>query len=174
MAFSSKSSMLLLFFSALCLHSAMAGGITCEEIPTDMCAFAVASLGKRCALETAVGQEGGGVEYQCMTSEVVVENVSVVGYVESDRCVAACGVDRRSVGISSDAMLEPPFIARLCSPDCYDNCPNIVDLYFNLAAGEGAYLPDFCNSHRENPHRTMIELSSSGAALAPAPAPAPM
>jgi hypothetical protein len=25
----------------------------------------------------------------------------------------------------------------LCSPECVNNCPNIIDLYINLAAGEG-------------------------------------
>lgn len=115
----------------------LAAEIICEEIPTDMCAFAVASSGKRCTLETEAAGEGGEMEYRCRTSEVVVEKVAVAGYVESDRCVAACGVDRKSIGISSDALLEPQFVAGLCSPDCYDNCPNIVDLYYNLAIGEG-------------------------------------
>ena len=61
-------------------------------------------------------------------------------YIETDACVKACGVDRNSVGISSDALLEPQFTGKLCSPACYQNCPNIVDLYFNLAAGEGMIL----------------------------------
>lgn len=77
----------------------------------------------------------GGVEYQCRTSEVVVERMAE--YIETDQCVEACGVDRKFVGISSDALLEPQFTAKLCSPACYQKCPNIVDLYFNLAAGEG-------------------------------------
>lgn len=66
---------------------------------------------------------------------MVVEKMA--DYIETDACVKACGVDRNSVGISSDALLEPQFTAKLCSPACYQNCPNIVDLYFNLAAGEG-------------------------------------
>ncbi|EEF34518.1 conserved hypothetical protein [Ricinus communis] len=106
-------------------------------------------------------------------------------YIESDECVKACGVDRNSVGISSDALLEPQFTAKLCSPACYQKCSNIVDLYFNLAAGEGAFLPDLCDASRTNPHRSMIQLMSSGvapgpitseasAALVGAPASAPM
>lgn len=106
-------------------------------------------------------------------------------YIETDRCVEACGVDRKSVGISSDSLLEPQFTAKLCSQDCYQNCPNIVDLYFNLAAGEGVFLPDLCEKQRYNPHRIMVELTSSGAAPGPdaigaglhyiaAPAPAPL
>ena len=58
-------------------------------------------------------------------------------YMETDECVNACGVDRKSVGISSDSLLEPQFMSKLCSPNCYQKCPNIVELYFNLAAGEG-------------------------------------
>jgi hypothetical protein len=85
-------------------------------------------------LETEKAADGG-VEYQCTTSEVVVERMA--GYIETNQCVKACGVERNSVGISSDALLEPQFTAKLCSPSCYQNCPNIVDLYFNLAAGEG-------------------------------------
>lgn len=83
-------------------------------------------------------KQNGAVEYQCRTSEVVVEKMA--DYIETDACVKACGVDRNSVGISSDALLEPQFTGKLCSPACYQNCPNIVDLYFNLAAGEGMIL----------------------------------
>ncbi|XP_030521886.1 uncharacterized protein LOC115734984 [Rhodamnia argentea] len=157
---------LLLFVSSLLLHAALAE-IICEEIPNDMCAFAIASSGKRCLLETFASGDSD-VEYQCRTSEVVVERMA--GYVETDECVRACGVDRRSVGISSDALLDPQFTSRLCAPQCFQNCPNIVDLYFNLAAGEGVYLPDLCEAQRTNPHRTMIEFLSSGAAPGPASA----
>lgn len=62
---------------------------------------------------------------------------NMADYIETGACVRACGVDRNSVGISSDALLDPQFTAKICSPDCYQKCPNIVDLYFNLAAGEG-------------------------------------
>lgn len=110
----------------------------CEELPLDVCAFAIASSGKRCLLETSAGAyKDGKVEYQCRTSEVVVERMSE--YIENDQCVKACGVDRSSVGISSDSLMESQLTAKLCSQDCYNNCPNIVDLYFNLAAGEGNY-----------------------------------
>jgi hypothetical protein len=108
--------------------------LVCEDLPKDVCAFSIASSGKRCLLETSVAGDGS-VEYQCRTSEVVVERMAE--YIETDQCVKACGVDRNSVGISSDALLEPQFTAKLCSPACYQKCPNIVDLYFNLAAGEG-------------------------------------
>lgn len=105
------------------------GEITCEELPKKLCAFSISSSGKRCILETK------GKEFQCKSSEVVVERMA--DYIETDECVNACGVDRNVVGISSDALLDPEFASKLCSPDCYQRCPNIVDLYFNLAAGEG-------------------------------------
>lgn len=106
----------------------------CEELQKDLCSFSIASSGKRCLLETEKAADGG-VEYQCTTSEVVVERMA--GYIETDQCVKACGVERNFVGISSDALLESQFTAKLCSPSCFQNCHNIVDLYYNLAAGEG-------------------------------------
>jgi len=136
----------------------------CEDLPNQYCAFAISSSGKRCVLEHYVNKQGKKV-YQCKTSEVVVERMS--GYIETDDCVRACGVDRKTVGISSDALLEPQFISRLCSPACYQNCPNIVDLYSNLAAGEGGYLPFLCENQRRNPRRAMVELMSSRAAPGP-------
>ncbi len=170
----------VLLFSSFFIHASL-GEIVCEELPKDVCAFSIASSGKRCLLETERAADGG-VEYQCRTSEVVVERMAE--YIETDQCVEACGVDRKFVGISSDALLEPQFTAKLCSPSCYKKCPNIVDLYFNLAAGEGVFLPDLCDKQRTNPRRAMVELVSSGAAPGPvsdlsediqsAPAPAPL
>ncbi|XVF55154.1 hypothetical protein PTKIN_Ptkin06aG0013700 [Pterospermum kingtungense] len=128
---------LFLFLYSLFLHASLAAEINCEELPKGVCAFAIASSGKRCVLETAV-EKGGNVVYQCRTSEVVVERMSE--YIETDECVSACGVDRNSIGISSDSLLEPQLTAKLCAPACYQKCPNIVDLYFNLAAGEGPKL----------------------------------
>ncbi|XP_015960669.1 uncharacterized protein LOC107484633 [Arachis duranensis] len=155
---------LVLFFSSLFIHVSF-GEVVCEELANEACAFSIASSGKRCLLETRRGA-GGSVEYQCRTSEVVVERMG--DYIETDECVEACGVDRKFVGISSDAFLEPQFSAELCSPPCYLKCPNIVDLYFNLAAGEGVLLPELCEKQRMNPGRAMFELLSSGAA-APGP-----
>ncbi|GAB4833918.1 hypothetical protein Ancab_032165 [Ancistrocladus abbreviatus] len=185
MQFSSRSlSFLLLLASSLVIQGSL-GELFCEDLPRDLCAFAIASSGKRCVLENYV--EGGKTEYQCRTSEVVVERMSE--YIETDKCVQACGADRNTVGISSDALLDPRFTAKLCSRACSQNCPNIVDLYFNLAAGEGVFLPDLCEKQRTNPRRAMVELMSSGAAPGPnsdvtsslaegapasAPAPAPV
>ncbi|KAJ8465967.1 hypothetical protein OPV22_028519 [Ensete ventricosum] len=70
-------------------------------------------------------------------------------WVETEECVAACWLDRGTVGISSDALLEADFMRKLCSPDCYyHGCPNVLDLYFNLAAAEGAFLPSLCEARR--------------------------
>ncbi|KAG8374378.1 hypothetical protein BUALT_Bualt11G0125700 [Buddleja alternifolia] len=134
----------------------------------------VASSGKRCVLENFKDEENN-LDYTCKTSEVVVERMA--GCIETDECVAACGLDRKSVGISSDAFLVPEFTSSLCSPACYHNCPNIIALYFDLAAGEGVYLPIHCEKHRSSRRREMVELLSSGGggasfAVADSPAPA--
>lgn len=105
----------------------------------DKCSFAISSSGKRCVLEDFEDKKGK-VEYQCRTSEVTVENMS--NYIETDDCVKACGVNRNATGISSDTLLDKKSIVTLCSPPCYQNCPNIVDLHFNLALGEGTFFPN--------------------------------
>ncbi|AES86994.1 hypothetical protein MtrunA17_Chr4g0008141 [Medicago truncatula] len=163
MSFSTKLSLVLLLSSFL-IHASLAE-MVCEDLPKEVCTFSVASSGKRCLLETQKGVNGE-IEYQCRTSEVIVERISE--YIETDQCVEACGVDRSSVGISSDAFFEPQFTGKLCSPACYKKCPNIVDLFFNMAAGEGVFLPELCEKHKTNPRRAMVELVSSGAAFGPA------
>ncbi|XP_022857076.1 uncharacterized protein LOC111378135 [Olea europaea var. sylvestris] len=161
MAVSSIKSPFILFFAlSLFLQGAFAE-VICDNLPTNFCSFAIASSGKRCVLEN-YKDDVGKLEYTCKTSEVVVERMA--GYIETDQCVKACGADRSFVGISSDALLVPQFTKSLCSPACYQNCPNIVDLYFNLAAGEGVYLPRLCEKQKTEPHRAMLELLSSGGA----------
>ncbi|KAK8916607.1 hypothetical protein KSP39_PZI022172 [Platanthera zijinensis] len=156
----------ILLSLSLLLHSSNAS-VICEDLPLDLCAFSISSAGKRCILESFRGYSGGGpTEYLCRTSGEVVERLS--DWIETDECVKACGVDRSATGISSDALLEPRFTGKLCSPTCYESCPNIVGLYFNLAAAEGVFLPDLCKARRSNPHRSMAELLSSGAASGPA------
>ncbi|KAI3677502.1 hypothetical protein L6452_36766 [Arctium lappa] len=176
MASSFFSSLVLFFVSAILLQGTL-GEIVCDDLPTEVCSFSIASSGKRCLLEN-FENDNGKTGYQCRTSEVVVERMAE--YIETDECVRACGVDRNSVGISSDSLLEAQSVSKICSPACYQNCPNIVDLYFNLAAGEGVYLPELCEKQRSNPRRAMVELLSSGVAAGPissenirgAPAPA--
>ncbi|KAI3465098.1 hypothetical protein Pfo_021761, partial [Paulownia fortunei] len=106
------------------------------KLPVRMCSFSIASSGK-----------------QCLSRDF--RNIS--------RVKSACGVERNSVCISSDSLLETQFTLKLCSPQCYDNCPNIVDLYYNLALAEGV-LPDLCKSKRTSYCRSVIQLQSSGAA----------
>ncbi|MDO8030373.1 hypothetical protein OC709_02580 ['Planchonia careya' phytoplasma] len=86
-------------------------------------------------LEKQVRRGSGGEAYTCRASEIDADQLK--DWVETDHCVEACGLDRTALGISSDSLLESRFTQKLCSPQCYHGCPNIVDLYFNLAAGEG-------------------------------------
>jgi hypothetical protein len=119
------------------LNSLLAGAkVVCEQLEAEQCAFAVSSTSRRCVLENT-HCAGRPTAYQCRTSEVVVEDGRLAGMVETDRCVRACGVDRATVGISSDSLLDPRVAGAVCSPACLQGCPNIVNLYANLAAGEG-------------------------------------
>lgn len=122
-----------LVFSIL-LHGAL-GEIICDELPNEMCSFSVSSSGNRCLLETYTTMNDDTMKFECKSSEVVVENFA--NWIESDECISSCGVDRHSVGISSDSLMEPHFTAKICSQSCSQNCPNIVDLYNNLAVAEG-------------------------------------
>lgn len=110
------------------------GAITCEHLDRDKCAFAVSSSGKRCVLEKHV-KRSGEEAYTCRASEIEADKLK--DWIETDQCVKACGLDRTTLGISSDSLLESRFTEKLCSPPCYGSCPNVIDLYFNLAAGEG-------------------------------------
>ncbi|XP_016442082.1 uncharacterized protein LOC107767557 [Nicotiana tabacum] len=141
------------------------GSITCENLNKDSCAFAISSTGKRCALEKHLRRSGEEV-YTCKTSEIEADKLK--DWIETDQCIQACGVDRNTLGISSDSLLECHFTQKLCSPQCYKHCPNIIDLYFNLAAGEGIYLPRLCEEQGGNARRGMVEIKRSGI-VAPAP-----
>lgn len=88
----------------------------------------------RCVLEKRL-RRGGYEEYTCRSSSI--ESGGPKDWTESNECVEACGVDRDSLGISSDFLWDTSFVQKLCSDGCYKHCSNIVDLYFNLAAGEG-------------------------------------
>ncbi|XP_038982923.1 uncharacterized protein LOC120110942 [Phoenix dactylifera] len=99
------------------------GGITCESLARNTCAFAVSSSGMRCVLENRV-RRGGQEEFSCRTSDIEAENLK--DWVETDECIKACGLTRSTVGISSDSLLDPRFAQKLCSPPCYQECPNIV------------------------------------------------
>lgn len=99
-----------------------------------MCSFSISSSGKRCVLEN-YESNNGGIDFQCKTSEIVVK--AMWELIESDDCINACGVDRKTIGISSDSLLDLKLTTKICSTECHQNCPNIVDLYYNLALGEG-------------------------------------
>ncbi|XP_076958013.1 uncharacterized protein LOC143633639 [Bidens hawaiensis] len=87
------------------------GAIICEDLTKDNCSFAISSSGKRCVLEDFEDPKGK-VEYQCRTSEVMVE--IMVDYIESDDCVRACGVNRNATGVSLPDLCEQ----QRSHPDC--------------------------------------------------------
>ncbi|KAK2641920.1 hypothetical protein Ddye_023683 [Dipteronia dyeriana] len=162
---------LVLFLAFSFFLQGALGGIICEQLPIELCSFSVSNSGKRCLLENNFAASDGTTAYQCKTSEVFVNIMH--DWIESDECISACGVDRKAVGISSDSLLQPQFTAKLCSNACYQSCPNIVDLYFNMALGEGVYLPSLCQEQRTNPRRVMTDIKSSGAAKSPVSCPGP-
>ncbi|KAH7557640.1 hypothetical protein ACOSQ2_027729 [Xanthoceras sorbifolium] len=150
---------------ALFVQVSLGGEIACEKLDKDACAFAVSSAGKRCVLEKRV-KRSGEEAYSCATSEIEADKLK--NWVETDQCIKACGLNRKSLGISSDSLLDSSSTQKLCSPQCYDSCPNIVDLFFNLAAGEGVFLPKLCEAQGASARRGMSEIRSSGFA-APGP-----
>ncbi|KAF5480414.1 hypothetical protein F2P56_001167 [Juglans regia] len=160
----SSTSMAILALALALFVQGTLGGIICEHLDQDTCAFAVSSSGKRCVLEKHV-KRSGEEAYTCRTSEIEVDKLKE--WIETDQCIKACGLDRKTLGISSDSLLESRFTEKLCSPQCYESCPNVADLYFNLAAGEGVFLPKLCEA-QTNPRRGMSEIRSSGF-VAPGP-----
>ncbi|CAJ1977048.1 unnamed protein product [Sphenostylis stenocarpa] len=162
--FSFRTFMIFALAFSLTLQATL-GAIECENLSHDTCSFAVSSSGKRCVLEKRV-KRSGEEAYTCKTSDIEAEKLK--DHIETDQCIKACGLDRKSLGISSDSLLESTFTHKLCSPHCYQCCPNVVDLYFNLAAGEGVFLPKLCEVQGMNARRGMAELRSSGI-VAPGP-----
>ncbi|CAI9274066.1 unnamed protein product [Lactuca saligna] len=142
------------------------GSIACENLNKDSCAFAVSSSGKRCVLEKNVRRSGEEV-FVCSTSQI--DTNKLASWIETDECLDACGLNRNILGISSDSLLESRFMQKLCSTQCHNGCPNIVDLYNNLAVGEGVYLPSLCQAQGDSKRRGMSEIRSSGYVGAPGP-----
>ncbi|KAL3630617.1 hypothetical protein CASFOL_023601 [Castilleja foliolosa] len=136
--------------------------MNCKDLNVDACAYAVESSGKRCVLEKPLLSVMGS-EYTCAASEIVADKLS--DWIETEECISACGVDWKPLGISSDSLLDRKFVSKFCSNTCYKSCPNIVDLYFNLAAGEGVYLPKLCESQKSNGRREMVELIQSSGSV---------
>ncbi|KAH9309678.1 hypothetical protein KI387_037589 [Taxus chinensis] len=146
-----------------CLQSVFVlgeGGVECENLPVEMCAFAVSSTGSRCVLEKkysfAVATHEASIQYQCQSSGIVAEKM--MEWIESEDCLQACGLQRMSVGMSTDDLSAySHFTSKLCSDKCQNSCPNVVDLYLNLAAGEGMYLPQLCDAHKTRSRRMMYQ-----------------
>ncbi|XP_054788150.1 uncharacterized protein LOC129293999 [Prosopis cineraria] len=139
------------------------GGIECENLGKENCSFAVSLAGKRCVLEKIV-KRSGMEAYICKSSEIEADKV--MNHIETDKCVEACGLDRMSLGISSDSLIDSHFTEKLCSTQCYHHCPNVVDLYFKLAEVEGVFLPSLCEAKGESAKRAMADVKSSGAVAA--------
>lgn len=152
-----KTLAILALALALCVQGSL-GAVTCENLEKETCAFAVSSKGERCVLEKRVRRSGEEV-FTCRSSTIEADRIK--DWIETDKCVEACGLSRESLGISSDSLLESCFTQKLCSPNCYESCPNIVDLYFNLAAGEGVFLPKLCEAQEASKRRGMSEIRGS-------------
>ncbi|KAL0344496.1 UNVERIFIED_CONTAM: hypothetical protein Sradi_4280900 [Sesamum radiatum] len=129
--------------------------VVCEDLPQNLCTFAIAA--SRCVLENYKSEEGS-VDYTCKTSEVVVERLA--GYIETDECVNACGVDRNSFFFLVIAFYYSSTEYALLAPADWN-------LYFYNKMQE--YFCQHCEKHKTSPHRAMLELlsSSGGAAAAP-------
>ncbi|KAL3653525.1 hypothetical protein CASFOL_003206 [Castilleja foliolosa] len=145
---------------AVSFQATLGKNMKCKDLNVDACAYAVESSGKRCVLEKTLLSLTSS-EYTCSTSEIVADKMN--DWIETEECINACGVDRKPLGISSDSLLDRDFVEKICSDACYTSCPNIVDLYFNLAAGEGVYLPKLCESRKSSGRRELL-IESSGLA----------
>ncbi|KAF8769466.1 hypothetical protein HU200_006498 [Digitaria exilis] len=148
---------------SLAAQSARGGHLACEELAPEVCAFAVSSGGMRCVLERT--PEGAP---KCQTSPVVAGGAAA-GWVESDACVRACGVDRAALGLPFVASADRRSLRALCSSACQDGCPNVVDLHATLAAAEGMSLPALCEAQRTSGNRRMMMggMSPLGAPVSP-------
>ncbi|KAJ6904994.1 hypothetical protein NC652_022896 [Populus alba x Populus x berolinensis] len=135
---------------SLLLNGAL-GELVCEQLPVDLCSYSIATSGKRCLLENYATKEGG-VKYLCKTSEVVVDKLKKWIHIKFSK--NGCGLNINTVDISSDSLLRPQFLTKLCSKSCSQACPNIVDIYSNLAIAEGVYLPNLCASPRRVTYQT--------------------
>ncbi|XP_066364605.1 uncharacterized protein [Miscanthus floridulus] len=169
----SSAAFAILLVLAVAVQSARGGQLVCEELPPDVCGFAVSSGGKRCVLELT--PEGA---HRCQTSAVGGAR-GLAGWVETDACVSACGVDRAALGLpvaSAEAEDRRSFRA-LCSLACRDGCPNVVDLYATVATAEDMSLPALCEATAGN-RRMMTGMAPLGVPVAapvaaPEAAPAP-
>ncbi|CAI9106894.1 OLC1v1006138C2 [Oldenlandia corymbosa var. corymbosa] len=147
---------LIVFLTAMLFLRGTFGKLECENLSPDTCAFAISSSGKRCSLETYFSDDRS-IKFECKTSEIMA-SVALREHIESSDCINSCGVDKTTVGISTDKFLEPRFSKKLCSQNCQMNCPNIVDLYSRLALAEGVYLPAVCKALAASSRRKMKQM----------------
>ncbi|OEL21499.1 hypothetical protein BAE44_0017482 [Dichanthelium oligosanthes] len=175
MASSFTAAFAILVVLAVAVLPARGGQLACEELPPDVCAFAVSSGGMRCVLERT--PEGS---HRCQTSAVTGARGLQAGWVETDACVQACGVDRAALGLplATAAAEDRRSLRALCSSACQDGCPNVIDLYATLAAAEGTSLPALCEAQKNASNRRMMmagmaPLGAPVAAPVAAPAEAP-
>ncbi|KAL2613774.1 hypothetical protein R1flu_025466 [Riccia fluitans] len=150
-----KLGSLAVFFVTLLLRQTFTlGNLMCEDLSIGDCAFAVSSTGARCVLEKSK-LTNGETTAECQTS--IIMAAKPLEWIETDDCIKYCGLERISYGLSTDALMEKGFTAKLCSSECQNSCPNIVDLYLKLAAGEGLYLPHICLSQRSKARRLIAD-----------------
>jgi len=88
----------------------------------------------------------------------------------------ACGVERMAVGMSTDALVDGRSTRKLCSPNYYKKCPSTLELYFNLTAREGIYLPHLCEAHRSRDRQMIsgVKSQSKFVVVAPTSSPSPI
>ncbi|MCO5581579.1 hypothetical protein L7F22_035467 [Adiantum nelumboides] len=115
--------------------------VVCEELGIYECAFAVASTGARCILETKISLEVC-IQFECTTSSVLASPFA--NWIETAECLLFCGLERLTIGISTDFIGDLGLQKMICSSMCQKNCPNIVDVFSNLAIGEGLNLENIC------------------------------
>ncbi|GAA0142153.1 hypothetical protein LIER_03115 [Lithospermum erythrorhizon] len=142
------------------------GELVCEDLPVGMCSYSISSSGKRCVLETSEAEDGI-TDLQCQTSEVVAH--SMKEHIENEQCIDACGLERLSIGISTDSLAETNSVRSLCSADCYQHCPNIIDLFDTLALAEGASLHARCKTVQSRSQPLQSFVAETPTALADPP-----
>jgi len=119
------------------LHTLLrAAGVICEDLPQDKCVFTISSSSKSCVLGS-YQRSNACAEYKCRSLEEV-----------GGRSDSRSRRDRR---MRQGGCFLRPWYRRICflRLSSKTNCarqsasriaPSIIDLYYNLAAGEGSCL----------------------------------
>eukprot|EP01018_Ginkgo_biloba_P016566 Gb_38853 [translate_table: standard] len=77
-----------------------------------MCAFSVSSIGARCMLKKYV-MRYDNIKYEFQSSKILAEKM--MEWIEIEDCMEVYGLERMSVGVLSDALLEYHFTNKLCT-----------------------------------------------------------